>query len=78
MPFGSRRSRRRFPPQLLQSGPAGRDLTRDLSTGRQRLVYDWDVGGVSRLPNGLEYGDTNTTTFEIVEGDPLSARCDAG
>ncbi len=33
--------------ELLSSGPAGRDLTRDLSTGRQRLVYDWDVGGVT-------------------------------
>ncbi len=77
MPFGTPEESPPLPTTLLQSGPAGRDLTRDLSTGRQRLVYDWDVGGVSRLPNGLECGDTNTTTFEIVEGDPLSAsvRC---
>ena len=76
-PFGEPEESPPLPTQLLSSGPAGRDLTRDLSTGRQRLVYDWDVGGVTRLPNGLEYGDTNNTTFEIVEGDPLSAevRC---
>ena len=76
-PFGEPEESPPLATQLLSSGPAGRDLTRDLSTGRQRLVYDWDVGGVTRLPNGLEYGDTNNTTFEIVEGDPLSAevRC---
>ena len=37
-------------------------------------VYDWDVGGRTRLPNGLEVEDSNRTTFSIVEGDPLSAR----
>ena len=76
-PFGEPEESPPLATELLSSGPAGRDLTRDLSTGRQRLVYDWDVGGVTRLPNGLEYGDTNHTTFEIVEGDPLSAevRC---
>ncbi len=66
-----------FPIEQLEQGVNGRVITRDLVTGRQRLEYNWDTGGVFRLPNGLEHGDANTTVFEIVEGDPLSAevRC---
>jgi len=59
---------------VLRSGPAGRTLTHDLSTGRVELAYDWQVGGLVRLPNGLEVEDRNTTVFSIAEGDPLSAR----
>ncbi len=66
-----------MPSELLHPGPAGRFITHDLSTGRTELVYDWDVGGLYRFPNGLEVEDTNRTTFSITEGDPLSAsvRC---
>ena len=60
--------------EVLRPGPAGRRLTHDLATGRVELQYDWEVGGVVRLPNGLEVSDRNFTTFSIVEGDPLSAR----
>jgi hypothetical protein len=60
--------------ELLRPGPAGRTLTHDLSTGRVDLAYDWQVGGLVRLPNGLEVEDRNLTVFSIVEGDPLSAR----
>jgi uncharacterized protein len=63
-----------LPVEVLHGGPAGRSLCRDLSTGRVDIVYDWDVGGRSRLPNGLAVQDANRTTFSIVEGDPLSAR----
>ena len=60
--------------EVLRPGPSGRMLTHDLSTGRVELAYDWDVGGLIRLPNGLEEEDRNHTVFSIVEGDPLSAR----
>ena len=59
---------------MLRPGPAGRTITHDLSTGRVELSYDWQVGGLIRLPNGLEIEDRNLTVFSIVEGDPLSAR----
>jgi hypothetical protein len=60
--------------EVVHGAPAGRTLHHDLATGRTELVYDWDVGGRTRLPNGLEVEDANRTTFSIVEGDPLSAR----
>ena len=60
--------------EVLRPGPAGRTLTHDLSTGRVELAYDWQVGGLIRLPNGLEVEDRNLTVFSIVEGEPLSAR----
>ena len=66
-----------MPTEVVHGGPAGRRSSHDLATGRVELVYDWDVGGRTRLPNGLEVEDSNRTTFSIVEGDPLSAavRC---
>ena len=60
--------------EVVHGAPAGRTLHHDLATGRTELVYDWDVGGRTRLPNGLEVEDSNRTTYSIVEGDPLSAR----
>jgi len=60
--------------EVLRPAPAGRTVTEDLSTGRVELAYDWEVGGLVRLPNGLEVSDRNQTFFSIVEGDPLSAR----
>ncbi len=64
----------RLPTEVVHGGPAGRHSHHDISSGRVELVYDWDVGGRTRLPNGLEVEDSNRTTFSIVEGDPLSAR----
>jgi uncharacterized protein len=60
--------------EVVHGAPAGRTLHHDLATGRTELVYDWDVGGRTRLPNGLEVEDSNRTTYSILEGDPLSAR----
>jgi putative CocE/NonD family hydrolase len=67
-----------LPVEVLRTGPAGRELARDLATNRVVLHYDWDVGGLARLPNGLETQDTNRTVYSIVEGDPVSAsvRCE--
>jgi len=72
--FGEPEESARLPVESLASGPAGRTLTRDIATGRVDLTFDWDVGGRVRLPNGLEISDANTTTYSIVEGDPLSAQ----
>jgi hypothetical protein len=76
-PFGAPEESAPMPTETIHGGPAGRTVHRDLATGRVDLVYDWDVGGRVRLPNGLEIEDLNRTTFSIVEGDPLSAsvRC---
>jgi putative CocE/NonD family hydrolase len=61
--------------ETLRSGSGGgRTVTRDLAAGRAELVFDWDCGGLARLPNGLLYEDTSVATYAIVEGDPLSAR----
>ena len=37
------------------------------------LSFDWDMGGLTRLPNGLLYQDTSVASYSVVEGDPLSA-----
>ena len=75
--FGEPEEAPPMPTELLEQGLPGRTLTRELATGRQTLQFNWDVGGIFRLPNGLEYGDISETWFDIVEGDPLSAevRC---
>jgi hypothetical protein len=60
---------------LLAKGSGGfRRVERDLASGRTELIFDWDCGGRSLLPNGIEYEDTSVATYSIVEGDPLSAR----
>ena len=52
----------------------GRRITTDLANRRSELLFDWDLGGLERLPNGILYGDTSLARYTIVEGDPLSAR----
>ena len=60
---------------LLHAGSGGfRRIERDLASGRSELIFDWDCGGRTRYPNGIEYEDTSVATYSIVEGDPLSAR----
>ena len=60
---------------LLHGGSGGfRRIERDLASGRTDLIFDWDCGGRTRYPNGIEYEDTSVATYSIVEGDPLSAR----
>ena len=64
-----------MPTVQLELGPGRpRRFIRDIATGRQTLTYDWQVGGVARLPNGLEMRRYLKDVFEIVEGDPLSAK----
>jgi putative CocE/NonD family hydrolase len=76
-PFGPPQESPPMATEQLHGGPAGRSMSLDLATGRTELAFDWDVGGLVRMPNGIEVEDTNTTIYSIVEGDPLSAevRC---
>jgi putative CocE/NonD family hydrolase len=60
--------------QVRPGSGGGRRITRDLTNGGSELVFDWDLGGVERLPNGIVYGDTSIASYTIAEGDPLSAR----
>ncbi len=50
-----------------------RTVTRDLGSGKAELGFDWDMGGVALLANGLLYQDTSVANYSVVEGDPLSA-----
>ncbi len=61
--------------QQVHSGSGGgRSVHHDLGSGRSELVFDWDCGGLVRMPNGMLYEDTSVARYSIVEGDPLSAR----
>ena len=60
--------------EQLVAGIGGRSLHRDLATGLVEQRFDYDLGGTVRLvPIDLVSEDTSTTTYSIVEGDPLSA-----
>jgi putative CocE/NonD family hydrolase len=55
--------------------PSTRVVERDLATGVTRVVYHADWGSRRLLVDaGLECEDWNTDTFEIRDGEPLSAR----
>ena len=60
--------------EQVEGRPGGsRTVTRDLGSGRAELSFDWDMGGLTRIPNGLLYQDTSVASYSVVEGDPLSA-----
>ena len=68
-----------FPPRLevesMTAGTGSRRIERDLATGRAVLTFDWDMGGRKRqVESRIEAEDTSSARYEIVEGDPLSAR----
>jgi predicted acyl esterase len=57
-----------------EAGPQGRTIRRELATGLVEQVFDWDLGGASRLVAiDLDTSDSSHTVYSIVEGDPLSA-----
>ena len=65
------------PPLAVEPLPTqsnGRVVRRDIATGRAELVVHEDWGSPGRLPDGLVMAEHSADTFEIVEGDPLSAR----
>jgi hypothetical protein len=56
-------------------GPVAHALRRDLATGRVEKVFDWDLGGSLRLVDAdLESSDASHCVYEVVDGDPLSAK----
>jgi putative CocE/NonD family hydrolase len=58
----------------LGEGPTAHTLRRDLATGHVEKVFDWDLGGSTRLLDAdLETSDASHCVYSIVEGDPLSA-----
>jgi hypothetical protein len=58
----------------LGEGPIAHTLRRDLATGLVEKVFDWDLGGSTRLVDAdLETSDASHCVYSIVEGDPLSA-----
>jgi uncharacterized protein len=58
----------------LGEGPTAHTLRRDLATGLVEKVFDWDLGGSTRLVDAdLETSDASHCVYSIVEGDPLSA-----
>lgn len=74
-PFGPTAVLEKLPSETLSTGVGGRRIERDLATGRAALVFDWDMGGRRRqTASRIEAEDTSTARYEIVEGDPLSAR----
>jgi putative CocE/NonD family hydrolase len=57
-----------------EAGPQGRTIRRELATGLVEQIFDWDLGGASRLVAiDLDTSDSSDTVYSIVEGDPLSA-----
>jgi hypothetical protein len=57
-----------------EAGPQGRTIRRELATGLVEQIFDWDLGGASRLVAiDLNTSDSSHTVYSIVEGDPLSA-----
>ncbi|MHB1928019.1 MAG: CocE/NonD family hydrolase [Acidimicrobiales bacterium] len=59
--------------EMLHPGSSSREASFDVGTGRSRVVARTEAPLVRFSADGLEYGERSEDTFEIVEGDPLSA-----
>jgi len=58
----------------MEAGPQGRTIRRELATGLVEQVFDWDLGGSTRLlAIDLDTSDASHTVYSIVDRDPLSA-----
>jgi uncharacterized protein len=78
-PFGESEGAPPLASETLRAGFEGRMVTADALSGRVEQVFDWDLGGLVRLPDiDLDSEDTSRSIFSIVEGEPLSAqvRCE--
>ena len=53
--------------------PGGRRVQRDLATGETEVQFDLHGSRVRIIETDTEMGEENTTTYRIVEGDPLTA-----
>ena len=73
-PFGEPEHSPPLQVEEREAGPAAHTLSRDLATGRVEKVFDWDLGGVTRLVAAdLETSDASHCVYSIVDGEPLSA-----
>jgi uncharacterized protein len=57
----------------LGGGPGERRYVRDLADDSVSWTYPYVDGGNVVLPNGWESEEWNTVTYDVREGDPLSA-----
>jgi putative CocE/NonD family hydrolase len=72
--FGEPEHSAPLPVEELGEGPIAHTLRRDLATGLVEKVFDWDLGGSTRLIDAdLETSDASHCVYSIVEADPLSA-----
>ena len=53
--------------------PGGRNVHRDLASGKTELQFDWHPSRTLIVSTHTEIGEENITTYSIIEGDPLSA-----
>jgi putative CocE/NonD family hydrolase len=64
-----------YPMTELAPGRGARTITRELGSGRTALRFDWDLGGTNRDDvTGTEITFEADAIYEIIEGEPLSAR----
>ena len=75
-PFGPPQTGTALETETTMLGETGRRLTRDLSTGETAVDFDWHVERIKILASNTEMGESNKTTYRILEGDPLSACVD--
>jgi uncharacterized protein len=59
--------------QTIGGGPGDRSYVRDLAEGSVSWTYRYVDGGNVILPNGWESEEWNIVTYDVTEGDPLSA-----
>jgi putative CocE/NonD family hydrolase len=59
--------------QTVGGGPGDRRYVRDLAADSVSWTYHYVDGGNVVMPNGWESEEWNTVTYDVREGDPLSA-----
>ena len=59
--------------QTVGGGPGDRRYVRDLTDDSVEWTYHYVDGGNVVMPNGWESEEWNTVTYDVREGDPLSA-----
>ena len=59
--------------RTVGGGPGDRRYVRDLAGDRVSWTYHYVDGGNVVMPNGWESEEWNTVTYDVREGDPLSA-----
>lgn len=66
------------PRTRLRAGSFRRELSSDLVSGRRRTHVRLDYGEERIEPSGMTLGRINDETYDVIAGDPLSARIETG